>query len=65
MFTGEALEEGDLHPDHVKLLASRLGVSEKEVVEMNRRLGGDASLNAPMREEGESIEWQDWLRAHP
>jgi len=56
-----ALEEGDLHPGHVKLLASRLGVSEQEVVEMNRRLGGDVSLNAPVREEGESIEWQDWL----
>ncbi len=56
-----ALEEGDLHPDHVKLIASRLGVSEQEVVEMNRRLGGDASLNAPISEEGESAEWQDWL----
>jgi RNA polymerase sigma-32 factor len=56
-----ALEEGDLHPDHVKLIASRLGVGEQEVVEMNRRLGGDASLNAPIRGEGESVEWQDWL----
>jgi RNA polymerase sigma-32 factor len=56
-----ALEEGDLHPDHVKLIAHRLGVGEQEVVEMNRRLGGDASLNAPIREEGESVEWQDWL----
>jgi len=56
-----ALEEGDLHPDHVKLIADRLGVGEQEVVEMNRRLGGDASLNAPIREEGESVEWQDWL----
>ena len=56
-----ALEEGDLHPDHVKVIADRLGVSEEEVVEMNRRLGGDASLNAPIGEEGESIEWQDWL----
>ncbi len=56
-----ALEEGDLHPGHVKLIAHRLGVSEQAVVEMNRRLGGDASLNAPIREEGESVEWQDWL----
>ncbi len=56
-----ALEEGDLHPDHLKLIAGRLGVSEKEVIDMNRRLGGDASLNAPIREEGESVEWQDWL----
>lgn len=56
-----ALEEGDLHPDQVKLIAKRLGVTETDVVEMNRRLGGDASLNAPIREEGDSGEWQDWL----
>ena len=56
-----ALEEGDLRPEHVKTIAHRLGVSEKDVVDMNRRLGGDASLNAPLREEGEG-EWQDWLR---
>ena len=56
-----ALEDGDLHPDQVKLIANRLRVTEKEVVDMNRRLGGDASLNAPMRDEGESDEWQDWL----
>jgi RNA polymerase sigma-32 factor len=55
-----ALEEGDLRPDQVKIIATRLGVSEQEVVEMNRRLGGDASLNAPIRQEGEG-EWQDWL----
>lgn len=55
-----ALEEGDLRPDQVKQIATRLGVSEQEVIEMNRRLGGDASLNAPLREEGEG-EWQDWL----
>jgi RNA polymerase sigma-32 factor len=55
-----AFEEGDLHPEHVKLIATRLGVEEKEVVDMNRRLGGDASLNAPLRAEGEG-EWQDWL----
>ncbi len=55
-----AFEEGDLRPEHVKLIATRLGVQEKEVVDMNRRLGGDASLNAPLRAEGEG-EWQDWL----
>src|SRR5579864_9033501 len=45
-----------MRPDQVKLIAKRLGV-----IEMNRRLGGDASLNAPIREEGDSGEWQDWL----
>jgi RNA polymerase sigma-32 factor len=56
-----ALEEGDLRPDQVKLIARRLGVSEQDVVDMNRRLGGDVSLNAPIREDGDSGEWQDWL----
>ncbi len=56
-----ALEEGDLRPDQVKLIAKRLGVSEQDVVDMNRRLGGDVSLNAPIREDGNSGEWQDWL----
>jgi RNA polymerase sigma-32 factor len=56
-----ALEEGDLHPDQVKTIAKRLGVTETDVVEMNRRLGGDVSLNAPLREDGDSGEWQDWL----
>jgi RNA polymerase sigma-32 factor len=56
-----ALEEGDLRPDQVKTIATRLGVSEKDVIDMNRRLGGDASLNAPIRAENESGEWQDWL----
>jgi RNA polymerase sigma-32 factor len=56
-----AIEEGDLTPDHVATLSDRLGVTEREVTEMNRRLsGGDSSLNAPLRAEGES-EWQDWL----
>ncbi|AWM88276.1 RNA polymerase sigma factor RpoH [Microvirga sp. 17 mud 1-3] len=55
-----ALDEGDLHPDQVKQIATQLGVNEQDVVDMNRRLGGDASLNAPLREEGEG-EWQDWL----
>ena len=56
-----ALQEGDLRPDQVKLIAQRLGVTEQDVVDMNRRLGGDASLNAPIREDGDSGEWQDWL----
>ncbi|MDP2409809.1 MAG: RNA polymerase sigma factor RpoH [Pseudolabrys sp.] len=56
-----ALEEGDLRPDQVKIIAKRLGVTEQDVVDMNRRLGGDASLNAPIRDDGESGEWQDWL----
>ena len=56
-----ALQEGDLRPDQVKSIAKRLGVTEKDVVDMNRRLGGDASLNAPIREDGDSGEWQDWL----
>jgi RNA polymerase sigma-32 factor len=56
-----ALEEGDMRPDQVKLIAKRLGVTEQDVIDMNRRLGGDASLNAPIREDGDSGEWQDWL----
>jgi RNA polymerase sigma-32 factor len=56
-----ALNDGDLHPDQVKSIAKRLGVTEKDVVDMNRRLSGDASLNAPIREDGDSGEWQDWL----
>ncbi|MES0811980.1 RNA polymerase sigma factor RpoH [Roseibium sp. SCPC15] len=57
----QALDEGDLKPDQVKEIATRLGVSEEEVVSMNRRLGGDASLNAPVRAEADAGEWQDWL----
>ena len=57
-----ALQEGDLRPDQVKVIAKRLGVTEKDVVDMNRRLGGDSSLNAPIREDGDSGEWQDWLQ---
>ena len=56
-----ALEEGDMRPDQVALIAKRLGVTEQDVVDMNRRLSGDASLNAPIREEGDSGEWMDWL----
>ena len=55
-----ALGEGDLKPDQVAQIATRLGVPEQDVVDMNRRLSGDTSLNAPLREEGEG-EWQDWL----
>ncbi|MGD9810271.1 MAG: RNA polymerase sigma factor RpoH [Sphingobium sp.] len=58
----EAFEDGDLHPDDVAKIATDLGVSEDEVVSMNRRMamGGDTSLNVPMREDGEG-QWQDWL----
>src|SRR5918911_1228944 len=56
-----ALEEGDLRPDQVKIIAKRLGVTDQDVIDMNRRLGGDASLNAPIRDDGEAGEWQDWL----
>ena len=56
-----ALEEGDMRPDQVQMIAKRLGVTEQDVVDMNRRLGGDASLNAPIRDDGEPGEWQDWL----
>ena len=58
-----ALDEGDMHPDSVAKIAGDLGVSEAEVVSMNRRLsGGDASLNAMISADGESsMEWQDWL----
>ncbi|HWF65363.1 MAG TPA: RNA polymerase sigma factor RpoH [Rhizomicrobium sp.] len=56
-----AIEEGDLTPQHTAKLADQLGVTEKEVTEMNRRLTGpDSSLNAPLRSESEN-EWQDWL----
>ncbi|MFZ1096635.1 MAG: RNA polymerase sigma factor RpoH [Xanthobacteraceae bacterium] len=56
-----ALEEGDLRPDQVKIIARWLGVTEQDVVDMNRRLGGDVSLNAPIRQEGDLGEWQDRL----
>ncbi|MBA2127257.1 RNA polymerase sigma factor RpoH [Hyphomicrobium methylovorum] len=57
----QALDDGDLRPDQIKAIATKLGVPEDDVVNMNRRLGGDASLNAPIRAESESGEWQDWL----
>src|SRR5260370_41949205 len=55
------LDEGDMRPDQVNLIAKRLGVTERAVIDMNRRLVGDASLNDPIREECDSAEWQDWL----
>jgi RNA polymerase sigma-32 factor len=57
----QALDEGDLRPDQVKQIATKLGVTEEDVISMNRRLGGDTSLNAPIRADAESGEWQDWL----
>lgn len=56
-----ALEDGDLKPHQVTEIATRLNVSEAEVISMNRRLGGDTSLNATVRQDSESLEWQDWL----
>jgi RNA polymerase sigma-32 factor len=57
-----AYEEGDLRPENVATIAARLGVRQKDVIEMNRRIGGDASLNAPLRDNGKGGgEWQDWL----
>ena len=56
-----ALDDGNLHPDQIKQIATTLSVSEADVVSMNQRLGGDASLNAPMRADEGTSEWQDWL----
>jgi RNA polymerase sigma-32 factor len=56
-----ALEDGDMRPDQVNQIATRLGVTERDVIEMNRRLSGDASLNARIRDDDASGEWQDWL----
>jgi RNA polymerase sigma-32 factor len=55
------LDEGDMRPDQVQIIARRLGATQTDVICMNRRLGGDVSLNAPIREDGHSSEWQDWL----
>jgi len=57
----QAFEEGDLRPENVTKIATKLGVTEEDVISMNRRLGGDTSLNAPIRADSESGEWQDWL----
>jgi RNA polymerase sigma-32 factor len=56
-----AFEKGDLHPDQVTLIAKSLNVTEQDVVDMNRRLRGDASLNAPIQDDGEADEWQSYL----
>jgi len=59
----DAFEDGDLRPEHVTKIATDLGVAETDVVSMNRRMamGGDTSLNVPMREDGDG-QWQDWLQ---
>ncbi len=57
----QALDDGDLSPENVDAIATKLGVPKADVVSMNRRLGGDASLNAPLRADTETGEWQDWL----
>ncbi len=57
----DAIEEGDLTPEHVAKLADRLGVPERDVVDMNRRLSSpDSSLNVPVKNDSDA-EWQDWL----
>ena len=56
-----ALDDGSLHPDQIKQIATTLNVTEDDVVSMNARLSGDASLNSPMRADEGSSEWQDWL----
>jgi RNA polymerase sigma-32 factor len=56
-----AFESGDLRPDQVALIAKNLDVSDQDVVDMNRRLGGDRSINAPIRDDGNAGEWQDHL----
>jgi RNA polymerase sigma-32 factor len=56
-----ALEDGDLRPDQVEAIAGRLGVSAQDVIDMDRRLGGDVSLNAPLRDDADAVAWQDRL----
>src|SRR6202051_4355467 len=56
-----ALESGDLHPDQVAMIAKNLDVADQDVIDMNRRLGGDKSINTPLRNDGETGEWQDHL----
>jgi RNA polymerase sigma-32 factor len=56
-----AFESGDLHPDQVALIAKDLDVTDRDVVDMNRRLGGDKSINAPLHDDGQTGEWQDHL----
>ena len=56
-----ALDEGDMRHDQIETIAKRLGVAKQDVIDMNRWFSGDASLNAPIRDDGDSGEWQDWL----
>ena len=56
-----ALDEGDMRHDQIETIAKRLGVTKQDVIDMNRWFSGDASLNAPIRDDGDSGEWQDWL----
>jgi RNA polymerase sigma-32 factor len=56
-----AFESGDMRPDQVASIAQSLDVSDQDVIDMNRRLGGDKSINAPIRDDGETGEWQDYL----
>ena len=58
----DAIEDGDLNPEQLAEVSTRLGVSEADVISMNRRMAGpDNSLNAPLKKDGDSGEWQDWL----
>jgi RNA polymerase sigma-32 factor len=57
----QAFEEGDLRPEQVTAIATKLDVPEEDVISMNRRLAGDSSLNAPLRADADGGEWQDWL----
>ena len=57
----QALGDGDLRPEQVTAIATKLSVPEEDVISMNRRLSGDLSVNSPMRNDGEGAEWQDWL----
>jgi RNA polymerase sigma-32 factor len=57
----QAFEDGDLRPDQVTTIATKLGVPEEDVISMNRRLAGDSSLNSPLRADADGGEWQDWL----
>ena len=55
------IDEGDMRHDQIETIAKRLGVTKQDVIDMNRWFSGDGSLNAPIREDSDSGEWQDWL----
>ena len=57
----KGLQEGDLRPDQVDIIAKRLGVTKQDVIDMNRRLGGDKSINVSVHDDGDAAEWQDYL----